>query len=153
MTQRDRLLRALGRGPVAATAFSLPDVIDGGLPIFRVAARVGELRDAGYAITTSRASNGVAVYQLVRDASDGVGDRHAPLGGGPTDPADTSGSDWEAAAGHLLPTQPTPSSEQDRPAAPRVDTPGAPPPPGCVGQLFSETIVEHTTRPHWMETA
>lgn len=67
MTQRDRLLRALEHGPVPATAFAAPDVIDGGKPVFRVAARIGELRDAGYEILTTRAPSGVAVYHLARN--------------------------------------------------------------------------------------
>lgn len=127
MTQRARILRALKTGPVRATAFSLPNVVDDGPPIFRVAARIQELRDAGYQIETTRFPVGAAVYELisepnlVRDASDGVDDRHAPHRGGPTDPTGTAAS----------PTSPS----------------------GAGGQLLlGDLVVDvHTTRPHWME--
>ncbi len=66
LTQRERVLAQLKRrGRVSPTDFLLPDVCDGGLPILRVAPRVMELRDRGYTIHTSTASNGTAVYELV----------------------------------------------------------------------------------------
>lgn len=64
MTQVERVRRALERGPVNVTDFAAPNVIDGGKPIMRMAARVQELRDQGYAITTRRLSNGTAQYEL-----------------------------------------------------------------------------------------
>lgn len=104
-SQKERILRALRAGPVRATAFSLPNVIDDGPPIFRVAARIQELRDAGYTIETELFSIGAARYTLVRDCD-------APPVGGPT--ADTAGVDWEAGAGHqtgghLFDDQPAPT--------------------------------------------
>ncbi|CAB4894599.1 unannotated protein [freshwater metagenome] len=63
-TQRQRLLAALRNGPVNETRFAAPDVLDGGTPIQRVAARVYELRQAGYWIDTVRQSNGTATYHL-----------------------------------------------------------------------------------------
>jgi hypothetical protein len=66
MTQRARIEKRLRtHGRVSPVDFLLPNVCDGGLPILRVAPRVMELRDAGYAIETSTASNGTAVYELV----------------------------------------------------------------------------------------
>jgi hypothetical protein len=71
-SQADRILAALRSGPFAATDFAAPNIRDGLAPIFRVAARIGELRDQGYEITTGRLTNGVAVYTLTSDV--GVGD-------------------------------------------------------------------------------
>jgi hypothetical protein len=45
--------------------FDLPDVCDGGPPIQRVAARVNDLRNDGYAISMRRAKNHCAIYELV----------------------------------------------------------------------------------------
>jgi hypothetical protein len=68
MTQRERVLTALeahGVLGVKTTDFLLPDVIDGGVPIIRLAARVKDLRDEGYRIRSYTEPNGVCRYVLV----------------------------------------------------------------------------------------
>lgn len=70
-TQTDRVLAVLesrartGHG-VNETEFGggLGAVVDGGKPIRRVAARIHELRESGYAIDTVKQSNGTATYIL-----------------------------------------------------------------------------------------
>lgn len=66
-SQRDRILAVLRHRPngVNETAFAAPAVIDGGLPIQRVAARIFELRSEGYDIRSHRESNGTATYRLI----------------------------------------------------------------------------------------
>lgn len=154
MTQRARVLRALKTGPVRATAFSLPNVIDDGPPIYRVAARVQELRDAGYVIETTRFSVGAAVYELisepdlVRDASDGVGDRDARRRG-PTDPTGTAASPTSpSGAGGQQAVRDSQVSRHREPGRQDADPFGGP-----GGQLLlGDLVVDvHTTRPHWME--
>ncbi len=71
-TQIERVLDELRRGPVKVTDFAAPDVCDGAKPILRVAARVDELRKQGFDITSSRASNGCAIYTLA-SPKDGAG--------------------------------------------------------------------------------
>jgi hypothetical protein len=66
-TQRDRVLNALrhaGDRGITATDFALPNVIDGGPPIARLAARVDELR-AGHHIEHAGRRNRCAIYRLV----------------------------------------------------------------------------------------
>lgn len=126
-TEKERVLRALRLGPVKQADFLHP-TCDGGAPFLRVAARIYDLRKAGYEIPPStKADDGTAIYRLVgesnlvRDASTAGGDdRHAPHKGGATDLA---------------------------------DGPDSTPPPGAVGQLLlGDLVVDiHTTRPHWME--
>jgi hypothetical protein len=68
MTQRERVLTALeahGVVGVKTTDFLLPDVIDDGSPIIRLAARVKDLRDEGYRIRSYTELNGVCRYVLV----------------------------------------------------------------------------------------
>ena len=70
MTQKQRVLRMLNqRGGLGVTPvdFQGPDVIDGGKPILRLAARVGDLRDDGYVIRTFKKGQ-VAKYVLVPQA-------------------------------------------------------------------------------------
>jgi hypothetical protein len=62
MTQAQRILRALERGPVVSTDFIRPS--DGGDPVLRVAARVNDLIAQGHRITSRRLSNGTAEYTL-----------------------------------------------------------------------------------------
>jgi hypothetical protein len=78
-SQADRILAALRSGPFAATDFAAPNIRDGLAPIFRVAARIGELRDQGYEITTGRLTNGVAVYSLTSDVGVGDGSRTSAI--------------------------------------------------------------------------
>jgi hypothetical protein len=68
MTQQDRVLAALTRAGargVTQVDFLLPNVIDGGAPITRVAARVNELRNDGFQIQTDGERDSCAVYKLV----------------------------------------------------------------------------------------
>lgn len=67
-SQTDRVLDALRKaGPRGITAvdFALPDVIDGGPPITRVAARVMDLRHQGHTIIASGTRHKCRVYELV----------------------------------------------------------------------------------------
>ena len=67
MTQKQRVLRALERQQglgVKSIDFDAGRVIDGGKPIRRLAARIGELRDEGYVIR-SRTKNGICTYTLI----------------------------------------------------------------------------------------
>lgn len=68
MSQCARILRALESGPVSPIDFAAPNVMDGGKPIMRVAARVQDLRGRGHDISTRTASNGTAVYTLMQGA-------------------------------------------------------------------------------------
>lgn len=80
MSQKARVLAALrsrGARGVTAVDFLLPDVIDGGRPITRVAARVLELRDEGHTIVVDGERDSCAVYRLLHDAQDGPPTRPA----------------------------------------------------------------------------
>jgi hypothetical protein len=73
MGQRARVLAALrsrGARGVSAPDFLLPDIIDGGKPITRLAARMLELREDGHEIQVIGENHGCAVYRLMRDAQD-----------------------------------------------------------------------------------
>lgn len=66
-TQRTRVLRALehaGSRGITSVDFQLPDVIDGGAPILRVAARIEELVDDGYRIVDHGKRDRCKVYAL-----------------------------------------------------------------------------------------
>lgn len=66
-TQTDRVLRALERAGargITAVDFQLPDVIDGGPPILRVAARIEELADAGHRIADGGKRDRCKVYVI-----------------------------------------------------------------------------------------
>jgi hypothetical protein len=66
MNQRDRVLRALRmHDTITPLDFMQADTIDGGAQIFRLAARVEELRARGYAI--ENVGGRYARYRLVRD--------------------------------------------------------------------------------------
>jgi hypothetical protein len=72
MTQRDRVLAALRHaGPAGLTQvdFLGPQVCDHGKPITRVAARVNELRDQGFTISSGGTRHGCAVYVLKEQPS------------------------------------------------------------------------------------
>ncbi len=68
MPQADRVLRVLrqrrGDG-VTVIEFRPPDVIDGGAPIERLAARVEELRKRGHRIDTRKGRTRLARYVLI----------------------------------------------------------------------------------------
>lgn len=65
MNQRDRVLaRLMGGHDVSPVDFQLPDVVDGGKPILRVAARILELREDGFQIDVIATRNQCAVYRL-----------------------------------------------------------------------------------------
>lgn len=72
MIQRDRVLRALRKGPVNTTDFMAP-ACDQGVPILRLAARVYDLQQDGFGIRTERKLNGTCNYILVRDVGQGSG--------------------------------------------------------------------------------
>lgn len=92
LSQKDRVLRMLQRGPVNTTDFLLPDVVDGRKPILRVAACVCQLRKSGYPIATTEAADGTATYTLTTsDAAAPGSDRTTtapspPVGGAAADP-------------------------------------------------------------------
>ena len=65
--QTTRVLRALdraGKHGITQIDFDAPDVIDGGTPIKRVAARVHELAEQGYRIEEAGRRNRCKVYRL-----------------------------------------------------------------------------------------
>lgn len=69
MTQTNRVLAALyraGRAGITQVDFALPNVIDGGAPITRVAARIKDLRDTGVRIEVIGTRHSCAVYALVQ---------------------------------------------------------------------------------------
>jgi hypothetical protein len=67
MTQKERILAALrfeGSRGIAGCDFSPPHVYDGGKPIYRVAARIMDLREEGYDIVTDGTRHGTGLYKL-----------------------------------------------------------------------------------------
>lgn len=93
MTQRDRVLSALRHaGPTGLTQvdFLGPQVCDKGKPITRVAARVNELRDQGFTITSSGTRHGCAVYVLKEDGASAAlgGPSCCGIADAPTPPGD-----------------------------------------------------------------
>lgn len=73
MSQNDRVLAALRNGPVSPISFAAPNVIDGGPPVMRVAARIKDLRDAGHLIRQHTAKdNRTAIYTLTREAEQSI---------------------------------------------------------------------------------
>jgi len=67
LSQNERVLRALrqaaGEG-LRSTAFLLPDVVDGGAPILRLASRVADLRADGHSIRTERDGSDVRYFLI-----------------------------------------------------------------------------------------
>lgn len=63
-TDNARVLRALQSGPVRVTDWSGFTTPDGGKPILRMAARVKELRNAGWPVERTGRHNNCAVYEL-----------------------------------------------------------------------------------------
>lgn len=65
-TQSHRVLLALRSHPNGITQvdFLAPDVIDGGFPITRLAARIQDLRDNGAEVFVDGKRNGCAIYRL-----------------------------------------------------------------------------------------
>ena len=111
MTQNARLLARLRLGPVAAVDFQPPNVCDDGTPIWRVAARIDNLRNRGYVIASDRLSNGTAVYRLISEP-DGPVERALSETKDPTRPE-------QADPGSV------PSTEGVRSAAPAEQTNGS----------------------------
>lgn len=71
--QKARVLAALrsrGAHGITAVDFLLPDVIDRGKPVTRVAARVLELRQDGHRIVVEGERDGCYVYRLLEDVQD-----------------------------------------------------------------------------------
>lgn len=67
MTQKERILKALkaaGSNGIRPEDFLLPDVIDAGKPILRVASRINDLRKEGVRISTDTTGT-TAIYRLV----------------------------------------------------------------------------------------
>jgi len=71
LSQSARVLRMLRRHPdgVCQAEFLLPNVLDGGHPITRLAARVRDLKDEGYEIVVAGERYSCAVYKIVEAAS------------------------------------------------------------------------------------
>lgn len=67
-SQCKRVAKALDKHPtgICAVDFLLPNVVDGGPPITRLAARIKDLRDAGEAIDVIGERHGCAVYARAR---------------------------------------------------------------------------------------
>jgi hypothetical protein len=73
MTQKLRVLAALrsrGARGITSVDFLLPNIIDGGKPITRVAARVLELRQENHRIVVEGERDGCYIYRLLEDAQD-----------------------------------------------------------------------------------
>jgi hypothetical protein len=68
MTQNKRVLRALRRHPqgICQGDFFPPNVLDGGYPITRLAARIKDLREQGHEIEVDGERWGYAVYKLAQ---------------------------------------------------------------------------------------
>lgn len=64
-TNNTRLLRAGRSGPIRVTDWTGPTTPDGGPPILRVAARISELRSAGFPFERTGTHNACAVYELL----------------------------------------------------------------------------------------
>lgn len=103
VTQSERVLRALqaaGERGVTQVDFALPDVIDGGPPVTRVAARIKDLRQHGHTIVAAGLRQSCRVYQLV-PAQELAGAATAPSRG-PAYPGSTDG----LFGAHAAPTGP-----------------------------------------------
>jgi hypothetical protein len=70
VTQKDRVLAALRRRKRGITQldFDLPDVVDAGAPVKRVAARIEELRRDGHRIINAGRLHKCTVYRLIEEA-------------------------------------------------------------------------------------
>jgi hypothetical protein len=64
-TDNVRILKALRAGDVRVTDWTDKNTPDGGKPILRVAARINDLRKAGWPIERTGRHNNCAVYSLV----------------------------------------------------------------------------------------
>lgn len=64
-TNNARLLKALREGPVRVIDWTGKETPDGGAPILRVAARIRELRSAGFAIERTGTASQCAIYELL----------------------------------------------------------------------------------------
>lgn len=122
MTQNERVLALLrDRGLRGLNTVDLhAPTCDHGKPILRLAARVRDLQDQGFAIRSERKSNGTATYFLMSDAERNVGKPERPAlpsepppghrvdvsldvtslfnpppQSGPYAPASATGGDWE----------------------------------------------------------
>lgn len=74
MTQAERVLAALRAHPdrgICAVDFLRFPTVDGGPPITRLAARIGELRDAGEPILNHGIRDKCRVYRLAPPLADG----------------------------------------------------------------------------------
>lgn len=98
MTQRDRILAALRRGPVNTVAFCQAPVIDGGKPILRIAARIFDLQQQGYLITTRRRSNATVDYVLVGGVERSDSEPQETVEAYPVEPAPDIGPSTAAAS-------------------------------------------------------
>lgn len=63
----ERVARQRGSHGFTVADFASPDVVDGGPPILRVAARVAELRSRGVPIVQAGRRGGLVIYQLPPD--------------------------------------------------------------------------------------
>lgn len=79
--QCHRVLRALRRHPegICQVEFLLPNVIDGGHPITRLAARIKDLRDQGHEIEVAGERYSCAVYKLVEASAPSAPEITAPV--------------------------------------------------------------------------
>lgn len=69
MTQNQRVLRALERHHsrgICSVDFMLPNVLDGGAPITRLAARIRDLKDQGHEIVEAGEFCGTRLYRLAQ---------------------------------------------------------------------------------------
>lgn len=115
-TQNQRVLRMLERHPdgICAPDFMLPNVIDGGTPITRLAARIRDLRDQGEEIIVDGERHSCAVYKLKesRRASVVPSGRTGPQAASPASAAVPASSEAPEALFELVP-QPRPGMYDD----------------------------------------
>ena len=106
MTGKQRVLAQLRKGPVTLADFDRDTAVDGGARITRLAARIQDLKDDGYAISSRKVRLGhalVAEYRLVScsDPLSPVGQApapHPPLVARATSSRCAIDDDWDEAA-------------------------------------------------------
>ena len=136
LTQRERVLKAARsfRG-ITQVDFLLPNVVDGGEPITRLAARINELDSEGYGFECLGRRDRCKIWRLVSEPDSGGGSSRAPA---------------EACRGGIKQPLPAPSTK------PASTLEAAREVAAVVGYRETEERLFETgkpERPHWMEDA
>ncbi len=120
MTQTDRVLAAARsyRG-CCALDFQLPNVVDGGAPILRVAARIHDLEEQGYTFERLPPFHHCAVYRLLSSPDvERAGSASAARREGPASSAEPRTGSLNAESPPKRPTAPAPPRVRRAPARP-----------------------------------